>query len=113
MVVVGGGWVVLSLHSPLLYGCCGRGLGCIKSSVTSAVWLLWEVVGLYIVFTHLCCMVVVGGGSVIYSLHSPLLYGCCEQVSLAFVQFFHLFLLSLELLPSAHSSAETTQIHTS
>ena len=65
MVVVGGGWVVLSLHSPLLHGCCGRGLGCIKSSVTlpygccgrglgciksslaSAAWLLWEVVGLY------------------------------------------------------------------
>ena len=47
MVVVGGGWVVLSLHSPLLYGCCGRWLGCIKSLVTSAVWLLWEVDGLY------------------------------------------------------------------
>ena len=40
MVVVGGGWVVLSLHSPLLYGCCRRGFGCIKSSLTSAVWLL-------------------------------------------------------------------------
>ena len=47
MVVVGGGWVVLSLQSPLLHGCCGRWLGCIKSLVTSAVWLLWEVVGLY------------------------------------------------------------------
>ena len=47
MVVVGGGWVVLSLQSPLPYGCCGRWLGCIKSSLTSAVWLLWEVVGLY------------------------------------------------------------------
>ena len=42
MVVVGGGWVVLSLQSPLLHGCCGRWLGCIKSSVTSAVWLLWD-----------------------------------------------------------------------
>ena len=79
MVVVGGGWVVLSLQSPLLYGCCGRWLGCIKSSVTSAVWLLWEVVGLYQVFTRLCCMVVVGGGWVVLSLQSPLLYGCCGR----------------------------------
>ena len=61
MVVVGGGWVVLSLQSPLLYGCCGRWLGCIKSSLTSAV------------------MVVVGGGWVVLSLQSPLLYGCCGR----------------------------------
>jgi len=60
MVVVGGGWVVLSLPSPLLYGCCRRGLGCIK-------------------FSHLCCMVVVGGDWVVLSLHSPLLYGCCRR----------------------------------
>jgi len=59
MVVVGGGLVVLSLHSPLLYGCCKRGLGSI-------------------VFTHLCCIFVVGGGWVVLSLHSPLLYGCCR-----------------------------------